>query len=100
MTGGRQFRSPADRDKAVSSAWDEINRQLTAQQAAGMAPQDLKALELSLKARYQEQTGVSFGVPSPTALASGGAGGMAPSYVADLRAKGAMPGGQTMPRAS
>lgn len=92
MTGGRQFRSPADRDKAVSSAWTEINRQLTAQQAAGMAPQDLKALELSLKARYQEQTGVSFGVPSPTALASGRALGLAPSYVADLRTKGSTPG--------
>jgi len=88
----RQFRSPADRDKAVSSAWTEINRQLTAQQAAGMAPQDLKALELSLRARYQEQTGVSFDVPSRTALASGRALGLAPSYVADLRTKGSTPG--------
>ena len=91
-SASRQFRSPADRDKAVSAAWTEINRQLTAQQAAGTSPQDLKALELSLKARYQEQLGVNFGVPPLTALASGGAGGMAPSYVADLRAKGSVPG--------
>lgn len=91
-TPARQFRSPAERDKAVTAAWADINRQLTAQQAAGMPPQELKALELSLKARYQEQTGANFGVPSPTALASGGAGGMAPSYVTDLRTKGTVPG--------